>query len=135
MSDEVVGSSIGRLSHHLMMPADVCDGLGLDRRPWDGHNITILLKQSRPPASGPVDKSNGKAVTVTQVSLLYRFPSFILLASIAGLAIDIENRAKFAKKRPYYSLVTFSLWGQPNVLTGSYCLAFSKRRHIVWQTI
>ena len=68
VSAEVVGSSIGRLSHHRMMPADVCDGLGLDRCPWDGHTITILLKQSRPPASGLVDKSNGKAVTVTQCS-------------------------------------------------------------------
>ena len=99
VSAEVVGSSIGRLSHHRMMPADVCDGLGLDRRPWDGHTITILLKQSRPPASGPVDKSNGKAVTVTQVSLLYRSPSFVLLASVAVGVIDIKNRAGKAYKR------------------------------------
>ena len=85
------------------MPADVCDGLGLDRRPWDGHTITILLKQSRPPASGPasgpVDKSNGKDVTVTQVSLLYRSPSFVLLASVAVGVIDIKNRAGKAYKR------------------------------------
>ena len=83
-----------------MMPADVCDGLGLDRRPWDGRTITTLLKQSRPPASGPVDKSNGKAVTVTQVSLLYRSsPSFVLLASVAVGVIDIKNRAGKAYKR------------------------------------
>ena len=55
-----------------------------------------------------------ETVTVTQVSLLYLFPSFVLLASIAGVAIDIENRAGCANKQPHYSLVTFSLWGEPN---------------------
>ena len=48
-----------------------------------------------------------ETVTVTQVSLLYWFLSFVLLASIAGEAIDIENRAKCANKRSYDSLVTF----------------------------
>jgi hypothetical protein len=37
------------------------------------------------------------------------------------LAIDIENRAKCEKKRPYYSLVTFSLWGEPNVRKNHLC--------------
>ena len=32
-SAEVVGSSIGRLSHHRMMSGSVCDGLELVRRP------------------------------------------------------------------------------------------------------
>ena len=58
---------------------------------------------------------NGKRYIVTQVSLLYRSPSFVLLASIAGEAIDIKDRAGCANKRPYYSLVTFSLWSDPNV--------------------
>ena len=30
---EIVGSSIGRLSHHRMMSGEVCDGLELVRRP------------------------------------------------------------------------------------------------------
>ena len=39
-SAEVVGSSIGRLSHHLMMSDNVCDGLELVRRPNNGRDIT-----------------------------------------------------------------------------------------------
>ena len=35
-SAEVVGSSIGRLSHHRMMSGKVCDGLELVRRPHNG---------------------------------------------------------------------------------------------------
>ena len=35
-SAEVVGSSIGRLSHHRMMSGNVCDGLQLVRRPYNG---------------------------------------------------------------------------------------------------
>ena len=67
---------------------------------------------------GPaVDASfgNGNRYIVGQVSLLYRSPSFVHVASTAGTAIDIENRAGCANKRPYHSLVTFSLWDQPNV--------------------
>jgi hypothetical protein len=37
---EVVGSSIWRLSHHRMMSGDVCDGLELVRRPYNGRGIT-----------------------------------------------------------------------------------------------
>ena len=33
---EVVGSTIGRLFHHRMMSCDVCDGLQLVRRPYNG---------------------------------------------------------------------------------------------------
>ena len=36
---EVVGSSIGRLSHHRMMSGDGCDGLELIRRPYNGRGI------------------------------------------------------------------------------------------------
>ena len=39
-SAEVVGSSIGRLSHHRMMSGSVCDGLELVRRPYNGRGIT-----------------------------------------------------------------------------------------------
>ena len=38
-SAEVVGSSIGRLSHHRMMSGSVCDGLELVRRPHNGRVI------------------------------------------------------------------------------------------------
>ena len=68
---------------------------------------------------GPaVDASfgNGNSYIVGQVSLLYRSPSFVHVASTAGTAIDIENRAGCANKRPYHSLVTFSLWDQHNVV-------------------
>ena len=44
---EVVGSSIGRLSHHRMMSGDGCDGLELVRRPYNGRCITRLAV--RPP--------------------------------------------------------------------------------------
>ena len=40
-----------------------------------------------------------ETVTVTQVLLLYRSPSFALLDSIAGVAIDIKNRAGKAYER------------------------------------
>ena len=40
-SAEVVGSSIRRLFHHRMMSGSVCDGLKLDRRPYNGRGITI----------------------------------------------------------------------------------------------
>ena len=36
---EVVGSSIGRLSHHCMVSGDVCDGLELVRRPFNGRGF------------------------------------------------------------------------------------------------
>ena len=39
-SAEVVGSSIGRLFHHLMMSGNVCDGFELVRRPNNGRDIT-----------------------------------------------------------------------------------------------
>ena len=69
------------------------------------------------PMGPAVDASfgNGNRYIVGQVSLLYRSPSFVHVASTAGTAIDIENRAGCANKRPYHSLVTFSLWDQPNV--------------------
>ena len=52
---------------------------------------------------------NGNRYIVAQVSILYRFPSFVHVASMAGTAIDIENRAGCANKRPYHSLVTTNI--------------------------
>ena len=48
-----------------------------------------------------------ETVAVTHVSLLYRSASFVLIATIAGVAIDIENRTGCANKRPNHSLGTF----------------------------
>ena len=48
-----------------------------------------------------------ETVTVTHVSLLYRSASFALIASIAEVAIDIENRTGCANKRPNHALGTF----------------------------
>ena len=38
-SAEVVGSWIGRLSHHRMMAGNVCDGLELVRRSYSGRVV------------------------------------------------------------------------------------------------
>ena len=87
----------------------------LVRRPYNGRGI--MEPTVRAPWGRCTDATfcNGKRYIVTQVSLLYRSPSFVLLASIAGEAIDIKDRAGCANKRPYYSLGTFSLWREPNV--------------------
>ena len=45
-SAEVVGSSIGRLSHHRMMSGNVCGGLELVRRPHNGRVIMEPLFQA-----------------------------------------------------------------------------------------
>ena len=97
---EVVGSSIWRLSHHHMVPGDVCDGLELVRRPYNGPGIT--KRAVRRPFRGrcPDGLFVTETVTATQVSLLYRSPSFVLATSMAGTAIDIESRAGGASKRP-----------------------------------
>ena len=57
-----------------------------------------------------------ETVTVTQVSRLYRFPSFLVLASTAGVAIYIKNCAENAHKRSQLSLVGIIVWDQPNVI-------------------
>ena len=44
-------------------------------------------------------KRNGQPLQLPPVSLLYRSPSFVLLASTAGVAIGIKNRAGEAHKR------------------------------------
>ena len=54
-------------------------------------------------ASRRILRSKPKGVN-PQVSLLYRSPSFVLVASMAGTAMDIENRAWCANKRPHFSL-------------------------------
>ena len=45
-SAEVVGSSIGRLSHHRMMSGSVCDGLELVRRAYNGRVIMAYALSS-----------------------------------------------------------------------------------------
>ena len=86
------------------MPGVVRDGLELVRRPYNGRGIT--KRAVRRPFRGrcPDGLFVTETVTVTQVSLLYRSPSFVLVASMAGTAMDIENRAGCAKKRPHCSL-------------------------------
>jgi hypothetical protein len=99
-SDEVVGSSIGRLAHHHMMSCDVCDGLELVRRPYNGRGITKRVVRRPFRGRCPDGLFVTETVTVTQVSLLYRSLSFVLVASMAEMAMDIENRAGCANKRP-----------------------------------
>jgi hypothetical protein len=58
-----------------------------------------------------------ETVTVTKVSLLYRSPSFVLLASKhhswSGNRHQKLHRVR-TSTRPYHSLVTFSHRGEPN---------------------
>ena len=100
-----------------MMSCDVCDGLELVRRPYNGRDNMNSAVRAPLAVAVPMRLFVTETVTVTQVSLLYRSTSFVHVASTAGTAIDkdIKNRAGCANKRPYHSLVTFSLWDQPNV--------------------
>ena len=52
---EVVGSSIGRLSHHAMMSCGVCDGLELVRRPYNARGIMRIR---------PFEPFSGRAVAI-----------------------------------------------------------------------
>ena len=102
------------------MSGDVCDGLELVRRPYNGPGIT--KRAVRRPFRGrcPDGLFVTETVTATQVSLLYRSPSFVLATSMAGTAIDIESRAGGASKRPQRSLATvFSETTQCATSTGS----------------
>ena len=87
----------------------------LVRRPYNGRGIMEPAVRAPIGARWSTGLFVTENVTVTQVSLLYRFASFVLLASIAGVAIDIKNRVGCANKRPNHSLVTFAQWGEPNV--------------------
>ena len=94
----------------------------LVRRPYNGRGIT--KRAIRHPFRGrcPDGLFVTETVTATQVSLLYRSPSFVLLASIAGEAIDIKDRAGCANKRPYFSL------GIKKRVKSPMCAAMSLRR-------
>ena len=102
-----------------MMSCDVCDGLEFVRRTYNGRGIMNSAVRARfGRVAVPMRLFVTETVTVAQVSLLYRSPNFVLLDSIAGVAIDITNRTGGVNKRPYHSLVTFSLlWGEPNVMS------------------
>ena len=53
-SAEVVGSSIGRLSHHRMMSGNVCDGLELVIRSYSGCGIRETAHSSASVGGGEV---------------------------------------------------------------------------------
>ena len=76
---------------------------------------TIYLENSVLEPAGRMTESNVNTVTVTQISLLHRVSSIVLLATIVVVAMYIENCSGKAYTCSYNSLVTFSLWDQPNV--------------------
>ena len=60
------------LARHHVTPGDEYDAQWPFLRPYTARTIVTLLNIMRPPAGWPMPKSNGKTVTVTWLSQLYR---------------------------------------------------------------
>ena len=105
---EVVGSSIGRLSHHRMMSGDECDGLELVRRPYNGCGITRLAVRALFDLRRGLAPQCEWSCSQLRCDRSQRTLSTVLTASTPGMVLAIKNRTWEAFKRSYYSLVTFS---------------------------
>ena len=122
---EVVGSSIGRLSHHCMMSGDECDGLELVRRPYNGCGITRLAVRALFDLRRGLAPRCEWSCSQLRCDLSERPLSTGLTASTPGMVLAIKSRTWEAFKRSYYSLVTFSPYIEPNVPYMVYLYAWS----------